>query len=93
MKTIQGNLNIIEKNIAKLNNNEINIVIQMIKNQRRRLSHQAGANLTVGQKVQFSGKGLTIKGKLTKINQTTAIVADNMSSRQWKVSISLLEAA
>ena len=86
-------INEIQARIENCTNEEINIVIQMIKNQRRRLSHQAGANLTVGQKVQFSGKGLTIKGKLTKINQTTAIVADNMSSRQWKVSISLLEAA
>ena len=86
-------INEIQARIENCTNEEINIVIQMIKNQRRRLSHQAGANLTVGQKVQFSGKGLTIKCKLTKINQTTAIVADNMSSRQWKVSISLLEAA
>ena len=86
-------INEIQARIENCTNEEINIVIQMIKNQRRRLSHQAGSKFSVGQKVQFTGKGLTIEGTLTKINQTTAIVADNMSSRQWKVSISLLEAA
>ena len=84
-------LNDIDKKISLLNSNEINIVIQMIKNHRRKLSHQAGANLTVGQQVQFSGRGMTVERKLTKINQTTAIVAEKNSPKQWKVSINMLE--
>jgi hypothetical protein len=83
----------IQARIENCTNEEINTVIDMIKNRRSQLSLVAGSKFSVGQKVQFTGKGLTIEGKLTKINQTTAIVADNMSSRQWKVSISLLEAA
>ena len=83
----------INKQISLLNNNEINSVIHMIKNRRSQLSLIAGSKFSVVQKVQFTGKGLTIEGKLTKINQTTAIVADNRSSRQWKVSITLLKAA
>ena len=84
----------INKQISLLNNNEINSVIQMIKNRRTELSIVAGSKLSVGQKVQFNGRyGMTIKGRLTKINQKTAIVSESNSPKQWKVSISLLEAA
>ena len=83
----------INKQISLLNNSEINSVIQMIKNRRTELSMVAGSKLSVGQKVQFSGRGNTVKGRLTKINQKTAIVSESNSPKQWKVSISLLEAA
>ena len=84
----------INKQISLLNNSEINSVIQMIKNRRTELSMVAGSKLSVGQKVQFNGRyGMTIKGRLTKINQKTAIVSESNSPKQWKVSISLLEAA
>ena len=87
-------LNKVEKQISLLNNNEINIVIQMIKNRRTALSMVAGSKLSVGQKVQFNGRyGMTIKGRLTKINQKTAIVSESNSPKRWKVSINLLEAA
>jgi len=83
----------INKQISLLNNNEINSVIQMIKNRRTELSMVAGSKLSVGQKVQFSGRGNTVRGRLTKINQKTAIVSESNSPKQWKVSISMLEAA
>jgi|TARA_B100000378_G_C17685765_1_gene286208 hypothetical protein len=84
----------INKQISLLNNNEINSVIQMIKNRRTELSMVAGSKLSVGQKVQFNGRyGMTIKGRLTKINQKTAIVSESNSPKRWKVSINLLEAA
>ena len=83
----------INKQISLLNNNEINSVIQMIKNRRTELSMVAGSKLSVGQKVQFSGRGNTVKGRLTKINQKTAIVSEKNSPKRWKVSISMLEAA
>jgi hypothetical protein len=83
----------INKQISLLNNSEINSVIQMIKNRRTELSMAAGSKLTVKQKVQFSGRGMIVKGRLTKINQKTAIVSESNSPKQWKVSISLLEAA
>ncbi|MDP7196714.1 MAG: hypothetical protein QF864_11060 [SAR202 cluster bacterium] len=83
----------INKQISLLNNNEINSVIQMIKNRRTELSMAAGSKLSVGQKVQFSGRGMIVKGRLTKINLKTAIVSESNSPKQWKVSINLLEAA
>jgi len=83
----------INKQVSLLNNSEINSVIQMIKNRRTELSMVAGSKLSVGQKVQFSGRGNTVRGRLTKINQKTAIVSESNSPKQWKVSISMLEAA
>ena len=83
----------INKQISLLNNNEINSVIQMIKNRRTELSMVAGSKLSVGQKVQFSGRGMIVKGILEKINQKTAIVSEKNSPKRWKVSISMLEAA
>ena len=83
----------INKQISLLNNNEINSVIQMIKNRRTELNMVAGSKLSVGQKVQFSGRGMTVKGSLTKINLKTAIVSESNSPKQWKVSINMLEAA
>ena len=83
----------INKQISLLNNNEINSVIQMIKNRRTELNMVAGSKLSVGQKVQFSGRGMTVKGRLTKINLKTAVVSESNSPKRWKVSISMLEAA
>jgi len=83
----------INKEISLLNNSEINSVIQMIKNRRTELSMIAGSKFSVGQLVMFNGRGNTVKGRLTKINQKTAIVSESHSPKQWKVSISLLEAA
>ena len=83
----------INKQISLLNNSEINSVIQMIKNRRTELNMVAGSKLSVGQKVQFSGRGMTVKGRLTKINLKTAIVSESNSPNQWKVSIGMLEAA
>jgi len=83
----------INKQISLLNNSEINSVIQMIKNRRTELNMVAGSKLSVGQKVQFSGRGKTVKGRLTKINLKTAVVSESNSPNKWKVSISMLEAA
>ena len=83
----------INKQISLLNNSEINSVIQMIKNRRTELNMVAGSKLSVGQKVQFSGRGNTVKGRLTKINLKTAVVSESNSPKRWKVSISMLEAA
>ena len=83
----------INKQISLLNNSEINSVIQMIKNRRTELNMVAGSKLSVGQKVQFSGRGMTVQGILEKINQKTAIVSESNSPNKWKVSISMLEAA
>ena len=83
----------IQARIENCTNQEINSVIQMIKNRRTALSMVAGSKLSVGQKVQFNGRyGMTIKGRLTKINQKTAIVSESNSPKQWKVSINMLEA-
>ena len=83
----------INKQISLLNNSEINSVIQMIKNRRTELNMVAGSKLSVGQKVQFSGRGMIVKGRLTKINLKTAVVSESNSPNKWKVSISMLEAA
>ena len=83
----------IQARIENCTNQEINSVIQMIKNRRTELSMVAGSKLSVGQKVQFSGRGMTVKGRLTKINLKTAIVSESNSPKQWKVSINMLEAA
>ena len=83
----------INKEISLLNNSEINSVIQMIKNRRTELSMIAGSKFSVGQLVMYSGRGNTVKGRLTKINQKTAIVSEKNSPKRWKVSISMLEAA
>ena len=83
----------INKQISLLNNNEINSVIHMIKNRRSQLSLAAGSKFSVGQEVQFTGRGTTIKGILEKINQKTAVVVDRENANKWKVSITMLEAA
>ena len=83
----------INKKISLLNNDEIESVINMIKNRRTELSIQAGYQMSVGQSVEFSGRGILVKGKITKINQKTAIVSENNSPKQWKVSLNLLKAA
>tara|TARA_Y100001963_G_C6781197_1_gene449941 strand:+ start:1819 stop:2088 length:270 start_codon:yes stop_codon:yes gene_type:complete len=82
----------INKKISLLNNDEINAVVSMIKNRRSELSMNAGSKLHIGQKVQFSGRRGLVKGVISKINMKTAIVSTDTMG-QWKVSMTLLEAA
>ena len=85
----------ISKQIDLLNNSEINSVIQMIKNRRDELTSTAKSKFYNGQTVTFSGRGMTVKGVIRKLNRKTAVVAEpnHGNPKKWKVSISLLEAA
>ena len=85
----------INKQISLLNNSEINSVIQMIRNRRSELNSIAKSKFYNGQTVTFSGRGMTIKGVIRKINRKTAVVAEpnHGNPKRWKVSIALLEAA
>ena len=92
MSNILKNIN---KQISLLNNNEINLVIGMIKNRRSQLTNIAKSKFYEGQTVTFSGRGMTVKGVIRKINRKTAVVAEpnHGNPKKWKVSIALLEAA
>ena len=81
--------------IKMMNNSEINSVIQMIRNRRSELNSIAKTKFYNGQTVTFSGRGMTVKGVIRKINRKTAVVAEpnHGNPKKWKVSIALLEAA
>jgi hypothetical protein len=84
----------INKQISLLNNSEINSVIHMIKNRRDELSSIAKSKFYPGQTVTFSGRGMTVKGVIRKLNPKTAVVAEpnHGNPKRWKVSLNLLEA-
>lgn len=77
--------------IRNMNNDELAQVIEAVKLQRTWLARTTARALAVGDTVSFteSRRGLTVTGKVTKINRKTVIVNEGYTN--WKVPASMLE--
>ena len=80
----------IEKNIKKLDANEINMAIRMIKDRRDMLEMEARATFHVGDLISFAHKKVgEMNGVVKKLNIKTAVVkAEN--GETWKIPLSIL---
>ena len=76
--------------IRNMNNDELNQVIEAIKLQRTWLAKTTARALAVGDWVEFTARGRTVTGKVTKINPKTVIV-NEVGYGNWKVTASLLK--
>ena len=85
--------------VKSMNNKEINLIIDAIKQNRKRSSVLSSTQFSVGQKVIF-GKprngGLQKVGVIEKMNPAKAIISvyDNFAKRttKWRVPYSLMKA-
>jgi hypothetical protein len=79
--------------IYQMDNAQINEVIDAIKLKRTYLAKQATRAVVVGDIVEFDGRGRTIRGKVTKVNQKTLQVREDrggLVATNWKVTASMV---
>tara|TARA_Y100000385_G_scaffold41446_1_gene38614 strand:+ start:398 stop:673 length:276 start_codon:yes stop_codon:yes gene_type:complete len=78
------------KAIHQADRNELNQIIEAVKLQQTFLAKNAARSFTVGEAVQFKGRGnRTVIGTVSKVNPKT-IVVDSPSQGRWKVTASML---
>tara|TARA_Y100000385_G_scaffold26823_1_gene25467 strand:- start:177 stop:452 length:276 start_codon:yes stop_codon:yes gene_type:complete len=78
------------KAIHKADRSDLNKIIEAVKLQQKFLAKQAARSFTIGDAVQFKGRGnRTVVGTVHKVNPKT-IVVDSPSQGRWKVTASML---
>jgi hypothetical protein len=76
---------------SKLTNDDLNEIIQAITFARAQLRNQVKRTMTVGSRVQFSGRNGIVTGTLKKVAIKFATVETNMGG-SWRVPLNMLEA-
>jgi uncharacterized protein YkvS len=77
--------------IHNMNASEVDQVVEAIKLQRTFLAKTSARSFSVGDAVQFTGRGnRTVIGTVQKVNPKTIIV-DSPSQGRWKVTASMLK--
>ena len=77
--------------IHNMNASEVDQVVEAIKLQRTFLAKTSARTFSVGDAVQFTGRGnRTVIGTVQKVNPKT-IVVDSPSQGRWKVTASMLK--
>ena len=81
--------------ISELKSEDMNSVIDAIKNRQRELNTIAGAAarmmFTVGAKVRGNGSRETFLGTIEKINRTRCIVKKESTGQSYRVPMSMLK--
>ena len=81
------------ENIAKLigecDNSELNEIVAVVKNHRKKLAHATKMNLSVGMKVHWGAMG---HGVVDKINRTRCVCTKDDGTR-WTIPITMMRAA
>tara|TARA_A100001015_G_C14992758_1_gene714778 strand:+ start:213 stop:500 length:288 start_codon:yes stop_codon:yes gene_type:complete len=81
--------------ISELKSEDMNSVIDAIKNRQRELNTIAGAAarmmFTVGAKVRVNGSRETFLGTIEKINRTRCIVKKESTGQSYRVPMSMLK--
>jgi co-chaperonin GroES (HSP10) len=81
------------KDIMKMNREELNEVIRMVKARREHLATAATTKFKVGDKVVFAARhNQKIEGLIEKINRKNIVVNAQQNGR-WTVAATLLNAA
>jgi UDP-glucose 6-dehydrogenase len=83
--------------VKSMNEKEINLIIDAIKQNRKRTSVLSSTQFSVGQKVIFGKpRGQKRSGVIEKMNPTKALISvyDNFAKRtnKWRVPYSLMKA-
>ena len=82
--------NVIDQ-ILLMNNDQLNTVIDAVKQRRNWNARQVTRGMRVGDRVSFEGKrNAKMTGTVTKVNRKTVIVQSVATNQLWKVPASLL---
>ena len=89
------NLRIAMMTISELKSEELNHIIDAVKERQKELNTIAGAAarmmFTVGAKVRVNGSRETFLGTIEKINRTRCIVKKESTGQSYRVPMSMLE--
>jgi hypothetical protein len=77
--------------IHKMDNDQLNAVVQAVKDRRTYLARQKAVTFQVGDTVSFAARGMQVVGTVTKINVKTVQVKQSNTATVWKVHASLLK--
>jgi len=83
-------MNTVLEQIQRMDNDQLNTVIEAVKQQRTYNARQITRALRVGDRVSFNNRNAKMIGTVTKVNRKTVIVQSVATSQLWKVSASLL---
>jgi hypothetical protein len=86
-----SNLNKVLSEVAKMDSNEINSVVEAIKLRRTFIARQTVFSFNVGDNVEFDARGGTIKGTITK--KAIKNITVDTGRGKWRVSATLLRKA
>ena len=85
-------LNTVLDQVARMDNAELNRVIDAVKMRRTFISKESARGLFIGDSVSFEGKrGQRVQGTVSKVNSKTVVV--DTAGGRWKVTASLLTLA
>jgi hypothetical protein len=77
--------------LGKCDNEDLNLVVRLLKARRDAIARMNTATLTRGKTVKFTGRrGVTVTGTVEQINRKTVIVKATDGTK-WRVAGSLLE--
>jgi hypothetical protein len=75
--------------IHSMDKDQVNSLVESIKLRRTRLAREATGSFTIGDNVQFVGRGgATVRGTVAKIAIKNIVVETNQG--RWKVPASML---
>ena len=83
-------INTVLDQVARMDNAELNRVVEAVKQRRTYNARNITRKLLVGDIVSFDAKGGTVTGKVHKVNPKTVVVKDSNSHTMWKVTATLL---
>ncbi len=77
--------------VYKMDNDQLNQLVEAVKLKRTHLSRQAVQNFLVGDIVSFTQRdGNQVSGRINKINRKYIIVRESASGTQWRVPGTML---
>ena len=78
--------------IYKMDNDELNQVVEAIQLKRQFLSKQAIRNFVVGDMVQFTSRrtGGKVNATVEKVNKKYVIVSTHIGGEKWRVPATML---
>ena len=84
------NMETVIDQILLMNNDQLNAVIDAVKQRRNWNARQVTRGMRVGDRVSFHNRNAKMIGTVTKVNRKTVIVQSVATNQLWKVSASLL---
>ena len=85
-------MNTVLDQVARMDNAELNRVVEAVKMRRTFISKESARGLFIGDSVSFEGKrGVRVQGTVSKVNSKTVVV--DTAQGRWKVTASLLTLA